>query len=100
MPETTEAVKRLGQLGSLTGAVCCQQFGTLPDTESVMKMTSLDNMNIVKDLFLVNMTASAPEEKEEKEEIENAIVDSFRRDKNNIKMLMEVGIVIMEHRKL
>ena len=93
MPETTEAVKRLGQLGSLTGAVCCQQFGTLPDAESVMKMTSLDNMNIVKDLFLVNLTSSASEEKEKKkkEEIENAIVDSFRRDKNNIKMLMEVG---------
>lgn len=33
MPDTVDAVKRLGQLGSLTGAVCCQQFGTLPDSE-------------------------------------------------------------------
>ena len=33
MPDSVDAVKRLGQLGSLTGAVCCQQFGTLPDSE-------------------------------------------------------------------
>ena len=36
MPQTEEDLKRLGQLGSLSGAVCCQQFGTLPDAERYM----------------------------------------------------------------
>lgn len=47
-------------------------------------------MNIVKDLFLVP-TEPVVEVKEEGEIVENAIVDSFRRDKNNLKMLMEVS---------
>lgn len=59
-----------------------------------MKMTSLDNMNIIKDLFLVpNEPVKKEEEKEKGEIVENAIIDSFRRDKNNLKMLMEVGLV-------
>lgn len=33
MPQTDDDVKRLGHLGSLAGAVCCQQFGTLPEPE-------------------------------------------------------------------
>ena len=55
-----------------------------------MRMTSLDNMNIVKDLFIVP-TEPVEEDPEDKREIvENAIVDSFRRDKNNLNLLMEV----------
>lgn len=56
-----------------------------------MKMTSLDDMNIIKDLFIVPTEPVVKSEKKEKGEImENAIVDSFRRDKNNLKYLMEV----------
>lgn len=59
--------------------------------DSVMKMTSLDDMNIIKDLFIVPTEPVVKSEKKEKGEImENAIVDSFRRDKNNLKYLMEV----------
>ena len=54
MPQTDDDVKRLGHLGSLAGAVCCQQFGTLPEPER------------------------------------NAIHDSLRRDKNNLKLLLDV----------
>ena len=71
MPQTDDHVQRLGHLGSLAGAVCCQQFGTLPEPErcvciawmrcSVMKMTSIDDMNIVKDLFIVQDDAIVDE---------------------------------------
>lgn len=63
---------------------------------SVMKMTSLDNMNIIKDLFLVpNEPVIKEEDKEKGEIVENAIIDSFRRDKNNLKMLMEVRVRVL-----
>ena len=56
-----------------------------------MKMTSLDNMNIIKDLFLVpNEPVIKEEEKEKGEIVENAIIDSFRRDKNNVIELLEL----------
>ena len=59
-----------------------------------MKMTSIDDMNIVKDLFLVNTEPVAEEEtKKQPEIVENAIDDSLRRDKNNLKMLMEVSLI-------
>lgn len=58
-----------------------------------MKMTSIDDMNIVKDLFLVKTEPIVEEDKTKQPEIvENAIDDSLRRDKNNLKMFMEVGI--------
>lgn len=64
---------------------------------SVMKMTSLDNMNIIKDLFIVPTEPVVKEEEKKGEIIENAINDSFRRDKNNLKFLMEVcGIAVMD----
>lgn len=60
-----------------------------------MKMTSLDDMNIIKDLFIVPTEPVVKSEKKEKGEImENAIVDSFRRDKNNLKYLMEVWCLL------
>ena len=59
-----------------------------------MKMTSIDDMNIVKDLFLVNTEPATEEETTKQPEIvENAIDDSLRRDKNNLKMLMEVSLM-------
>ena len=59
-----------------------------------MKMTSIDDMNIVKDLFLVNTEPVDEEEtKKQPEIVENAIDDSLRRDKNNLKMLMEVSLI-------
>ena len=58
-----------------------------------MKMTSIDDMNIVKDLVLVKTEPIVEEDKTKQPEIvENAIDDSLRRDKNNLKMFMEVGI--------
>ena len=57
-----------------------------------MKMTSLDNMNIIKDLFLVANEPVVQEAEKEGEIVENAIIDSFRRDKNNLKLLMEVSL--------
>ena len=59
-----------------------------------MKMTSIDDMNIVKDLFLVNTEPATEEEMTRYSVIvENAIDDSLRRDKNNLKMLMEVRLM-------
>ena len=57
---------------------------------SVMKMTSIDDMNIVKDLFIVKDDAIVAEEKPKPELVENAIHDSLRRDKNNLKLLLDV----------
>ena len=93
MPQTEEEVKRLGHLGSLSGAVCCQQFGTLPDAESVMKMTSVDDMNIVKDLFLVPMSDTLVEDAAKPSIPENPVIDSLRQDKNSLKMVMEVRLI-------
>ena len=55
-----------------------------------MKMTSIDDMNIVKDLFIVKDDAIVAE-KPKPELVENAIHDSLRRDKNNLKLLLDVG---------
>ena len=52
---------------------------------SVMKMTSVDDMNIVSD-------APEPMPKSGGECVENAIDDSLRRDKNNLKNFMEVEV--------
>ena len=52
--------------------------------------------NIIKDLFLVpNEPVIKEEDKEKGEIVENAIIDSFRRDKNNLKMLMEVRVRVL-----
>ena len=62
---------------------------------SVMKMTSVDDMNIVKDLFIIPpepSDASEPMPKSGGECVENAIYDSLRRDKNNLKNFMEVEV--------
>lgn len=63
--------------------------------DSVMKMTSVDDMNIVKDLFIIPpepSDASEPMPKSGGECVENAIDDSLRRDKNNLKNFMEVEV--------
>ena len=60
-----------------------------------MKMTSVDDMNIVKDLFIIPpepSDASEPMPKSGGESVENAIDDSLRRDKNNLKQFMEVDV--------
>ena len=49
-------------------------------------------MNIIKDLFLVANEPVVQEAEKEGEIVENAIIDSFRRDKNNLKLLMEVSL--------
>lgn len=49
-------------------------------------------MNIVKDLFIVKDDAVVAEEKPKPELVENAIHDSLRRDKNNLKLLLDVGV--------
>ena len=58
---------------------------------SVMKMTSIDDMNIVKDVFIEKDDAIVAEEKPTPELGDNAIHDSLRRDKNNLKLLLDVG---------
>lgn len=60
-------------------------------TDSVMKMTSVDDMNIVKDLFIVKDDVVMEKEKPTPELVENAIHDSLRRDKNNLKLLLDVS---------
>lgn len=92
MPQSEGDIKKLGQLGSLSGAACCQQFGTLPDAESVMKMTSVDDMNIVKDLFLVPSDETVQSEAPKPALPPNAVEFSLHEDKENLKMLLEVGI--------
>lgn len=92
MPQSEGDIKKLGHLGSLSGAVCCQQFGTLPDAESVMKMTSVDDKNIVKDLFLVPNTETLQNETPKPSLPANAVEFSLHEDKENLKTLLEVGV--------
>ena len=92
MPQSEGDIKKLGQLGSLSGAACCQQFGTLPDAESVMKMTSTDDMNIVKDLFLVPSDETVQSEAPKPALPTNSVEFSLHEDKENLKMLLEVGV--------
>lgn len=92
MPQSEEDIKKLGHLGSLSGAACCQQFGTLPDAESVMKMTSVDDMNIVKDLFLVPNTETVQPETAKRTLPTNAVEFSLHEDRENLKALLEVGV--------